>query len=199
MLPVLEAATGRCSPTGCWPPWSCCLSRCPTPCLRSSMVWSTLADVFAYAAAEGVRLRIDGTEVQVRRPPVGPAGGRSCLGRNARTLGKPRLSVTGRAGCRGPGRPGRMYDQTALCVHRGNRRTPLDPVRSMPGGRRVTGSWLGDLRGTRLGRVEAVGGRYSVISAGGSPTRILMPRSWGNVKPIGPPGVPRSGGRVLHS
>jgi hypothetical protein len=28
----------------------------------------TLADVFAYAAAEGVTLRIDGTEVQVRRP-----------------------------------------------------------------------------------------------------------------------------------
>jgi hypothetical protein len=28
----------------------------------------TLADVFAYAAAEDVRLRIDGTETQVRRP-----------------------------------------------------------------------------------------------------------------------------------
>ena len=28
----------------------------------------TLADVFAYAAARGVKLRIDGTEVQVRRP-----------------------------------------------------------------------------------------------------------------------------------
>jgi len=33
----------------------------------------TLADVLAYAAAEGVTLRIDGTEVQVRRPPGGPA------------------------------------------------------------------------------------------------------------------------------
>ncbi|MEU2866497.1 transposase family protein [Streptomyces mirabilis] len=29
----------------------------------------TLADVYAYAEAEGVDLRVDGTEVQVRRPP----------------------------------------------------------------------------------------------------------------------------------
>ena len=39
---------------------------------------STLADVFAYAAAHGVTLRIDGSEIQVRRPRrAGPAGGRS--------------------------------------------------------------------------------------------------------------------------
>jgi hypothetical protein len=37
----------------------------------------TLADVFAYTAAEGVRLRVDGTEVQVRRP----------RGQQARTAG----------------------------------------------------------------------------------------------------------------
>ncbi len=35
----------------------------------------TLADVFAYAAAEGVTLRIDGTEVQVRRPRAGAPSG----------------------------------------------------------------------------------------------------------------------------
>src|SRR6266853_6505421 len=29
---------------------------------------STLADVFAYATACGIRLRIDGSEIQVRRP-----------------------------------------------------------------------------------------------------------------------------------
>jgi hypothetical protein len=29
----------------------------------------TLADVFAYASARGAELRLDGTEVQVRRPP----------------------------------------------------------------------------------------------------------------------------------
>ena len=34
----------------------------------------TLADVFAYAEAEGVGLRVDGTEVQVRRPRAGRAG-----------------------------------------------------------------------------------------------------------------------------
>ncbi|WP_405606714.1 transposase family protein [Streptomyces sp. NBC_00076] len=34
----------------------------------------TLADVFAYAQAEGVALRIDGTETQVRRPRAGRAG-----------------------------------------------------------------------------------------------------------------------------
>ena len=36
----------------------------------------TLADVFAYAAAAGVELRIDGTEVQVRRPRAGRPGRR---------------------------------------------------------------------------------------------------------------------------
>jgi hypothetical protein len=37
----------------------------------------TLADVFAYAAAEGVELRIDGTEVQVRRPAARKPGRRA--------------------------------------------------------------------------------------------------------------------------
>ena len=37
----------------------------------------TLADVFAYAAAEGVQLRIDGTEVQVRLPRAGLPGRRA--------------------------------------------------------------------------------------------------------------------------
>jgi len=37
----------------------------------------TLADVLAYAAACGIRLRLDGSEVQVRRPPARRAGGRA--------------------------------------------------------------------------------------------------------------------------
>ena len=37
----------------------------------------TLADVFAYAAARGVTLRLDGTEVQVRRPRAGKPGRRA--------------------------------------------------------------------------------------------------------------------------
>ncbi|MEW2290405.1 hypothetical protein [Streptomyces sp. NPDC047841] len=34
----------------------------------------TLEDLFAHADAEGVELRIDGTEVQVRRPKAGRPG-----------------------------------------------------------------------------------------------------------------------------
>jgi len=34
----------------------------------------TLADVFAYAAAEGVTLRVDATEIRVRRPRQGHPG-----------------------------------------------------------------------------------------------------------------------------
>lgn len=34
----------------------------------------TIEDVFACAKAEGVRLRLDGTEIQVRRPKTGRAG-----------------------------------------------------------------------------------------------------------------------------
>jgi hypothetical protein len=34
----------------------------------------TLADVFAYAAAEGVTLRMDATEIRVRRPHRGRGG-----------------------------------------------------------------------------------------------------------------------------
>ncbi len=44
---------------------------------RPGLRLKTLADMFAYAAAEGVTLRIDGTEVQVRRPEARPRGGRS--------------------------------------------------------------------------------------------------------------------------
>jgi hypothetical protein len=46
---------------------------------NSGLRMRTLADVFAYAAADGVRLRIDGTEVQVRRPPAGRPGRRAFI------------------------------------------------------------------------------------------------------------------------
>ncbi|MDX3772124.1 transposase family protein [Streptomyces sp. AK08-01B] len=46
----------------------------------------TLADVFAYAQAEGVELRLDATEVQVRRPrPAAVGAVRSCQERRNRT------------------------------------------------------------------------------------------------------------------
>jgi hypothetical protein len=59
----------------------------PAPSTRSVRCWPdavsppqpgprlhTLADVFAYAAAEGVTLRVDATEIRVRRPRQGRPG-----------------------------------------------------------------------------------------------------------------------------
>ena len=77
----------------------------------------TLADVFAYAASEGVRLRVDGTEVQVRRP------GPNRPGRRAFVSGKKKQNTIkttvisdgqGRLLWAGGFRPGRMHDVTAL-------------------------------------------------------------------------------------
>ncbi|WP_308303801.1 transposase family protein [Streptomyces sp. CB02959] len=71
----------------------------------------SLEDLFAYADAEGVKLRIDGTEVQVRRPRAGRPGRKaSSLARRSRTPSRPPPSATardapcsaescGRAGC----------------------------------------------------------------------------------------------------
>jgi hypothetical protein len=77
----------------------------------------TLEDLFAYADAEGVKLRIDGTEVQVRRPRAGRPG------RKAFVSGKKKQNTIktttfsdgqGRTLFSGVGRPGRMHDQTAV-------------------------------------------------------------------------------------
>jgi hypothetical protein len=77
----------------------------------------TLADVFAYAAAEGVKLRIDGTEVQVRRPPTGRPGRRAFVsGKKKQNTIKPAAisDGAGRLLWLGAFRPGRMHDVTAL-------------------------------------------------------------------------------------
>lgn len=83
----------------------------PGPRLR------TLADVFAYAEAEQVTLRIDGTETQVRRPKAHRPG------RCAFVSGKKKQNTCktttisdgqGRTLWSGADRPGRMHDQTAL-------------------------------------------------------------------------------------
>lgn len=77
----------------------------------------TLEEVFAYADFEGVDLRIDGTEVQVRRPRAGRPG------RKAFVSGKKKQNTIktttfsdqqGRTLFSGVVRPGRMHDQTAL-------------------------------------------------------------------------------------
>src|SRR6266508_2122455 len=77
----------------------------------------TLADVFAYAAAHGVWLRIDGTETQVRRPRANRPGRRAFVSGKRKqntirttTIGDGR----GRTLWAGAVRPGRMHDQTAV-------------------------------------------------------------------------------------
>ena len=77
----------------------------------------TLADVFAYAASQGVRLRIDGTEVQVRRPRAGRPGRRAFVsGKKKQNTIKPTVisDGAGRLLWAGAFRPGRMHDVTAL-------------------------------------------------------------------------------------
>jgi DDE superfamily endonuclease len=88
---------------------------------RTGLRLRTLEDVFADADAdadaEGVDLRIDGTEVQVRRPRAGRPG------RKAFVSGKKRQNTIktttfsdgqGRTLFSGVVRPGRMHDQTAV-------------------------------------------------------------------------------------
>jgi DDE superfamily endonuclease/Helix-turn-helix of DDE superfamily endonuclease len=77
----------------------------------------TLADVFAYAASRGVHLRIDGTEVQVRRPRAGRPGRRAFVsGKKKQNTIKPAAisDAHGRLLWLGAIRPGRMHDATAL-------------------------------------------------------------------------------------
>jgi hypothetical protein len=77
----------------------------------------TLAGVFAYAAAEGVKLRIDGTEVQVRRPRAGRPGRRAFVSgkKKQNTIKATAISDgQGRLLWLGAFRPGRMHDVTAL-------------------------------------------------------------------------------------
>jgi hypothetical protein len=77
----------------------------------------TLADVFAYAAAEGIELRLDGTEVQVRRPQANKPGRRAFVSGKKRQNTKKATVLTdekGRTLWAGAFRPGRMHDQTAV-------------------------------------------------------------------------------------
>jgi hypothetical protein len=77
----------------------------------------TLADVFAYAAARGVELRIDGTQVQVRRPRANKPGRRAFVSGKKKMNTKKATVVTdgdGRTLRAGAFRPGRMHDQTAV-------------------------------------------------------------------------------------
>jgi hypothetical protein len=77
----------------------------------------TLADVFAYAEAEGVKLRFDGTEVQVRRPKANRPGRRAFVsGKKKQNTKKTTVISDDRGGLLWAGaiRPGRMHDVTAV-------------------------------------------------------------------------------------
>jgi hypothetical protein len=84
---------------------------------RPELRLRTLADVFAYAAAEGVHLRVDGTEVQVRRPRANKPGRRAFVSgkKKQNTIKDTAISDgRGRLLWLGACRPGRMHDVTAL-------------------------------------------------------------------------------------
>src|SRR5204863_4263707 len=84
---------------------------------RPDLRLRTLADVFAYAAAHGTELRIDGTEVQVRRPRANKPGRRTFVSGKKKMNTKKATVVTdggGRTLWAGAFRPGRMHDQTAV-------------------------------------------------------------------------------------
>ncbi|MFF9490738.1 transposase family protein [Streptomyces sp. NPDC014676] len=76
----------------------------------------TLEDVFAYAQAEGVRLRLDATEVQVRRPAAG-RGGRKAFVSGKKKQNTMKATVIadhqGRTLWTDALRPGRIHDATA--------------------------------------------------------------------------------------
>jgi hypothetical protein len=84
---------------------------------RPGLRLRTLADVFAYASSCGVELRIDGTEVQVRRPRAGRPGRKAFISGKKKMNTKKAAVVTdgeGRTLWAGAFRPGRMHDQTAV-------------------------------------------------------------------------------------
>ncbi|MEV1044070.1 transposase family protein [Streptomyces sp. NPDC049916] len=67
----------------------------------------TLEDVFAYADAEGIRLRIAGAETQVCRPKANRPGRRAFAARRSRTPSRPPPSATAKGACCGRGRTAR--------------------------------------------------------------------------------------------
>jgi hypothetical protein len=84
---------------------------------RPDLRLRTLADVFAYAASQGVELRIDGTEVKVRRPQANKPGRRAFVSGKMRQNTKKTTVISdekGRTLWTGAIRPGRQHDQTAL-------------------------------------------------------------------------------------
>ncbi|WP_420706992.1 transposase family protein [Streptomyces sp. NRRL F-2664] len=77
----------------------------------------TLEDVFAYAGAENIELRLDGAETQARRPKDGRPGRRAFVSgkRKQNTVNTTRFSDgQGRLPYSAAERPGRMHDHAAV-------------------------------------------------------------------------------------
>ncbi|MER6434692.1 transposase family protein [Streptomyces sp900105245] len=72
--------------------------------------------MFAYAQAEGIELRLDGTEIQVRRPPAGRGGRRAFVSGKKKQNTMKATVIADWRGCTlwtDALRPGRMHDATA--------------------------------------------------------------------------------------
>ncbi|WP_345961625.1 transposase family protein [Streptomyces sp. BRB040] len=73
--------------------------------------------MFAYAEAEGIRLRINGAETQVRRPKANRPGRRAFVSGKKKQNTIRTTTISGGQGrllWSGADRPGRIYDQTAM-------------------------------------------------------------------------------------
>ncbi|MFD8525582.1 transposase family protein [Streptomyces capillispiralis] len=83
---------------------------------RPGLRLRTLTDVFAYAQAEGIELRLDATEIQVRRPPANRGGRRAFVSGKKKQNTMKATVITdwrGRTLWTDTLRPGRMHDATA--------------------------------------------------------------------------------------
>ncbi|GGV59369.1 transposase [Streptomyces spectabilis] len=83
---------------------------------RPGLRLRTLEDVFAYAQTENIELRLDATEVQVRRPVAGRGGRRAFVsGKKKQNTMKATVVADGRGRTLWTDtlRPGRMHDVTA--------------------------------------------------------------------------------------
>ncbi|MEU8649661.1 transposase family protein [Streptomyces sp. NPDC048737] len=83
---------------------------------RPGLRLRTLTDVFAYARAEGIELRLDATEIQVRRPPAGRDGRQAFVsGKKKQNTMKATIIADhqGRTLWTDAMRPGRLHDATA--------------------------------------------------------------------------------------
>jgi hypothetical protein len=112
---------------------------------RPGVRLKTLAGVFAYAEAEGITLRIDGTEVPVRRPQANRPGRKAFVsGKKKQNTEKATMisDGQGRLLWLGAIRPGRMHDVTQVCTQGVEEQLRLHPrvkaeVGSEPPGRHL--------------------------------------------------------------